>query len=892
MITETTTKPLVLVDGSNYVYRAYYAIAGLSNSRGFPTNAIYGFTNMLLKMIRQWQPDHMAVIFDLKGPTFRHDLFPEYKATRRATPADLILQIPRIKEVIRGLAVAVIERQGIEADDIIGTLARQEAQKGYNVIIASGDKDFMQLVSPRITLVDSMHDKTYDRAAVRERFGVEPEKVPDILGLMGDQSDNIPGVPGVGPKTAQRLIEEFGSIAELIAGVDRLRNPAQRKLIAEHAAQAMLSRDLALIRTEIPLDITREDCRLGEPDRPVLHELFKEFEFSALLQEFKIKDRELAGNYRIVTDRADFQSLLTGIKEAGAFALEIIADGPPTRSRLLGMAICISPGSAAYLALDNDLPGTQPLPPDFILSELTRVMDDDRIKKYGHDLKAVAIILAQAGMKPAGFAFDSMVAAYILNPTRRNFELDEVARDYIGRKVISRGELLGEGARATTFDRIDRERRKDYACRRADAVLTLVPALSARLQEGGFGTLFNQMEMPLVMVLAKMEARGVLLDSAALRDMSKELDRQMDIAEKKIHLLAGERFNINSPKQLQTILYDKLKLAKGKKIKEGYSTNVEILTQLAKSHELPAEILVWRGMAKLKSTYVDALPELINPKTGRLHTSYNQTVTATGRLSSSNPNLQNIPIRTEEGRRIRRAFVAPPNWIILSADYSQIELRVLAHLSQDANLIETFAAGEDIHSRTAADIFDVFPELVSPEMRRQAKVINFGILYGMGAFSLSRELGVTQKLAQTYIDEYFAKYPRVKGYLEGVLAQARKLGYVSTLFNRIRYIPEINSANAPIRQFAERTAINTPIQGTAADLIKMAMVKIVRRLESSQMEAFMIMQVHDELVFEAPLVEREDLAGLVKTEMEGVVPLDVSLKVDIAAGKNWDEAHS
>lgn len=892
MITGTSEKPLIIVDGSNYVYRAYYAIAGLANSRGFPTNAIYGFTNMLLKILRQWEPDHIAVVFDLKGPTFRHDLFAEYKATRRATPDDLLIQIPRIKEVIRGLAVAVIERQGIEADDIIGSLAIREAEKGSKIIIASGDKDFMQLVSSRIILVDSLHDKTYDQQAVRERFGVEPDKVPEILGLMGDQSDNIPGVPGIGPKTAQRLVQEFGSIAELIRAVDKVRNPAQRKLITQHAAQAMLSRDLAIIRTDMPLDVTLEDCRLGESDRAALNELFKEFEFKALLQEFQPKDLALAGSYHLVADVNDLRSLLAAIKEAGALALEIIADGPPTRGRLLGMAICLEPGGGRYLVLDDDQSPPRPLPSAFVLNELCGVLSDDRIKKYGHDLKAAATLLAAAGMKPAGLSFDSMVAAYILNPTRRNFDLDDVARDHLGLKVISRRELLGDGSRATTFDRIDRDHLKSYACERADAVLRLVPALSAHIQEGGFGDLYNKMEMPLVMVLAKMEARGVLLDSAALCVMSQELDQQMALTEKKIHLLAGERFNINSPKQLQSILFDKLKLAKGRKIKEGYSTNVEILTQLAENHELPAEILVWRSLAKLKSTYVDALPQLINPQTGRLHTSYNQTVTATGRLSSSNPNLQNIPIRTEEGRRIRRAFVAPPNWIILSADYSQIELRVLAHLSGDANLIANFAAGEDIHSRTAADVFNVFPELVSPEMRRQAKVINFGILYGMGAFSLSKELGVSQKKAQDYIDGYFNRYPRVKGYLEGVLAQARKQGYVSTIFNRRRYIPEIASANASVRQFAERTAINTPIQGTAADLIKMAMVNIARRLDDSRLKAFMIMQVHDELVFEAPREEEKILADLVKTEMEGVLALDVSLKVDIAAGKNWDEAHS
>ncbi|MDI6726118.1 MAG: DNA polymerase I [Smithellaceae bacterium] len=883
-------KPLILIDGSNYVYRAYYAISGLSNSRGFPTNAIYGFTNMLLKIIREWKPDYLAVVFDLRGPTFRHELFPAYKSTRKATPEDLAVQLPRIKEIIRGFSIPVIERQGIEADDIIGALAAREAKRGGRVVIASGDKDMMQLVSPLIIMVDAMHDKTYDLAAVRERFGVEPEKVPEIMGLTGDASDNIPGVPGVGPKTARRFIEEFGSIENLIAHVDRLRNPAQRKAVADYAALAILSRDLARIRTETPLEITREDCRLGEPDREVLAGLFREFEFSALLQDLQASDRDLTGIYHLLESREDFASLLAGIREAGAFSLEVIADGPATQASLRGIAISPSAGQAWYLSFEPDMDMGES--GAAIKAGLAAVLGDEGIKKYGHDLKTAAIILEGQGLKPSGLHFDAMVAAYLLNPTRRNFELPEVAREHLNLGVMSRGELLGEGTRAVTFDRVERVRLKDFACRRADAVMRLVPLLEAKIEEGGFRLLFYEMEMPLVTVLAEMEAKGVLLDCVLLKEMSQGLDQLMAAAEKKIHQLAGEKFNINSPKQLQAVLFDKLKLPKGKKIKEGYSTNSEILSSLALTHELPAEILAWRSIVKLKTTYCDALPLLINPATGRLHTSYNQTVTATGRLSSSNPNLQNIPIKTLEGRRIRQSFVAPSGGIILSADYSQIELRVLAHLSQDATLLETFAADEDIHSRTAADVFGGFPELVTPEMRRQAKVINFGILYGMGAFSLSRELGVTQKLAQDYIDEYFHRYKGVKAYLEGILAGARKDGYVSTLFHRIRYLPEIVSGNAPVRQFAERTAINTPIQGTAADLIKLAMVRIALRLRRQKMKAAMIMQVHDELVFEAPREEREELIALVREGMEGVAKLAVPLKVDIASGNNWDEAHS
>ena len=893
MIQEEKKRPkLVLVDGSNYLFRAFYAIRDLSNSKGFPTNAIYGFTTMLMKLLRDQAPDYIAVAFDVKAPTFRHEAFAGYKATRRAVPDTLIPQIPYVKEIVRGFSIPIIEQAGLEADDIIGTIARTQAHEGRDVVIVSGDKDLMQLVSDHVVMTDTMKDKTYDVAAVKERFGVGPDRVVEILGLMGDTSDNIPGVPGIGPKGALRLIEQFGRIEEILAHPEKIHNLKIREAILANADQARLSRELAQIRTDAAFAFDLETCRRREPDRELLISLFREFEFSSLLQELKNRGEQTVGDDRIVRTPEELASLVARLGEVGEFSLEPVLSSPEAmRASPVGLAVSPLPGEGFYLPIAHEA-GEPQLPLGTVLKALGPFLADPGVRKHGHDLKTALIVFAESGVSLRGLGCDTLVASYLLNPAKHSFELADTVLDHLGRQVSSVKEVVGSGAKAVPFASLSVEKVGDYACRRADAVMDLVTALSGKILSLDMKALLDTVEMPLVEVLAAMERRGVLLDLPLLKTMSLEIEQLLTLSEEKIFRLAGEKFNVNSPKQLQVILFDKMGLPRGRKTKEGYSTDVDVLSILAQSHELPAEILAYRGMAKLKSTYIDALPELVHPRTGRVHTSYNQTVTATGRLSSSNPNLQNIPIRTLEGKRIRQAFIAPPGWEIVSADYSQIELRILAHLSGDESLIQAFAAGEDIHTRTASDIFGVFPEMVNAEMRRQAKVINFGILYGMSAFGLAKELGITQKLAQAYIDGYFQKYAKVRNYLDGLLDQARRDGFVTTLFLRRRYLPEIMSPQAPVRQFAERTAINAPIQGTAADLIKVAMVRIFRRLAENRLSAAMIMQVHDELVFEAPRAEREPLMAIIRKEMEGVLTLRVPLRVEIAAGKNWDEAHS
>jgi DNA polymerase-1 len=892
MTDENRRPKLVLVDGSNYLFRAFYAIRELSNSKGFPTNAIYGFTNMLMKLLREQEPDYIAVAFDVKGPTFRHDAYDGYKATRKATPDTLIPQIPFVKEIVRGFSIPVLEQQGIEADDIIGTIARRQAEAGMAVVIVSGDKDMMQLVSDDILMVDTMKEKTYDIAAVKERFGVGPEQVVEILGLMGDASDNIPGVPGIGPKGAERLIEQFGSIAAILAHPEQIHNLKSREAILRNAGQARLSLELATIRTDAEFDFDLEACRRKEPDRELLMSLFKEFEFSSLLQELKIRGEEANGDYRIVGTPEELEALAVRLRGAKPFSIDLISSSPEAmRASLVGIAVGAAPGEAYYVPLAHQEDAPQ-LRADRVFETLGPFLADPEVPKYGHDLKSALITLSGCGVPLRGLGCDTMVAAYLLNPAKHSFDLAETVLDRLGRQIPAGKEIIGSGAKTLPFAHLSVGKTADYACRRADAVMELAADLAGKIESAGLNELFRDVEMPLVSILAEMERHGVLLDLTLLGSMSREIEQLLALSEEKIHRLAGEKFNINSPKQLQAILFEKLGLPRGRKTKEGYSTDVDVLTSLALSHELPAEILVYRGMAKLKSTYIDAMPELVHPRTGRVHTTYNQTVAATGRLSSSNPNLQNIPIRTLEGKRIRQAFIAPPGREIVSADYSQIELRVLAHLSGDEALLEAFASGEDIHSRTASDVFGVFPEMVNPDMRRQAKVINFGVLYGMSAFGLAKELGITQKLAQAYIDSYFQRYSGVRDYLDGLLVQARRDGYVTTLFKRRRYLPEIHSSQAPVRQFAERMAINAPIQGTAADLIKVAMVRIFRRLAEERLSAAMIMQVHDELVFEAPVAERETLTALVREEMEGVLKLRVPLRVEVAAGRNWDEAHT
>jgi DNA polymerase-1 len=922
-MTKENKHPLVaLVDGSNYIYRAFYGVPLLTNSKGFPTNAIYGFTNMLLKLLRDLAPDYVVVTFDLKGPTTRHEEFTDYKATRKPMPDDLIPQIPFIKDVVRGFSISVLEKQGVEADDIIGTLTVQASAKGWRTAVISGDKDLMQLVSEDVTMIDTMKDKTYDVAAVKERFGVGPDKVVEILGLMGDTSDNIPGVPGVGPKTAQRLIEEYGTLENVLQNAENLRNIKLREKIHTYADQARLSHQLASIRKDIEIDFDLQDAARKEPDKEVLAKLFSEFEFSSLLQQIKRdtqKAEKPARACQIVDHKESLQELIVRLQECRAIAFEFIWEkNPPTD--LIGIGVSTGSG-AFYLPLGHTTSQAQ-LPAKDVFAALAPVLSSAKIKKYAHDLKNTLVNLRQwnvevpvgedtksqskvyrdgeeeatrhtPGKHPAYMFiwYDVMLAAYLLNPAKHSYELAELAWEYLHENVLTPNDVAGGKGKTYPLNLVPAGKMADYACTRADTVFALVPVLAIKLSEINADDLFLKVEMPLLYVLAAMEKKGVLVDTALLKQMSEELGELLSISEEKIFRLAGEKFNINSPKQLQTILFEKLNLPKGKKTKDGFSTDVDVLSYLALSHELPAEILAYRSLSKLKSTYVDALPALVNPQTDRIHTSYNQTVTATGRLSSSNPNLQNIPIRTMEGKRIRQAFIAAPDSLLISADYSQIELRVLAHLSEDEALIDAFASDEDIHSRTASDIFGVFPQMVNADMRRQAKVINFGILYGMSAFGLAKELGVSNKIAQVYIDGYFQRYKKVRVYLDGILEGARRDGFVCTLLNRRRYLPELKSSVPSVRQFAERMAINTPIQGTAADLIKVAMVNIDHLLTKNNLAARLIMQVHDELVLEAPVKEKDEVMALVKKEMEEVIKLKAPLKVEISSGANWDEAH-
>jgi DNA polymerase-1 len=873
-------KTLFLVDGSNYVYRAFYAIRHLSNSKGFPTNAVYGFTTMLMKLLRDWKPDYIAVAFDLKGPTFRDEVYDQYKANRAPTPDALIPQIPYIKEVVRGFSIPVIEKEGIEADDIIGTLAKRHGGKDMQVVIVTGDKDLMQLVTREIVIIDTMKDKTYDIDGVKERFGVPPEKVVEVLALSGDPSDNIPGVPGVGGKTAQRLIEEFGSLEQVLKNVEKVKNEKIRDRLRTYADQARLSRDLVIIRTDADVALDLDEAHYEGPN-PVL------------LKDLSIRDAGLQGTYHLVLREEELNGLIRGLKDADQFSLCLQTSSEVAMlAEVAGLSICRGEGEAFYIPIGHAYEGApEQLPIDHVLKRLAPFLSNEKIEKRGHDLKNDLIVLQRKGFSLKGLGCDTLIASYVLNPSMKSYRLEELARNRLGQEIPSHEGLVGSGAKAVSYSSVQVEKAAGYACQRVDAVQRLSLLLSHEIEKEGFGDLFYRMEMPLVEVLAAMEKRGVLVDVAVLNEMSRYFEELLARSEEKIYGLAGEAFNINSPKQLQKILFEKLELPRGKRVKEGFSTDVEVLTALAQNHELPAEILAYRSISKLKSTYVDILPVMVNAVTGRIHTSYNQAGTETGRLSSSSPNLQNIPARTTEGRRIRQAFIAPPGFEILSADYSQIDLRVLAHISGDRNLIQAFQSDEDIHTRTASDIFGVFPEMVTAEMRRQAKVVNFGVVYGMSPFGLAKELGISQKMAKEYIDGYFARYTGVRDYIERTLTDARGKGYVTTLMNRRRYLPEINSPTPAVRQFAERTAVNTPVQGTSADLIKMAMIMIDRGLREGRFSSGMIMQVHDELVFEVALDEKEDVTTLIREGMEGVAKMKVPLKVGISWGNNWDEAH-
>ena len=925
--------PLVLVDGSSYLYRAFHAFPPLTNSAGEPTGAMYGVLNMLKSLISQVQPSHIAVVFDAKGKTFRDEMFEQYKSHRPPMPDDLRKQIQPLHDIIRALGIPLLVIEGVEADDVIGTLAVAASKANQKVLISTGDKDMAQLVDDNIMLINTMNNTLLDREAVIEKYGIPPELIIDYLALMGDSADNIPGVAGVGEKTALGLLQGIGSMAEIYANLDKVAELPIRgakklgdKLLAEKE-MADLSYRLATIKTDVALDITPEQLTLGASNNDQLTEYFGRYEFKRWLNEVMNGADSITNNNEqptkinhyqatpalsqdnseealpaIQIDRSRYETLLTEadlnrwvekLKQAKLFALDTETDNLDyMAANLVGISFALENGEAAYLPLQLDYLGApKTLEKTTALSLLKPILENPAIQKVGQNFKYDLTIFARNGIDVQGVAFDTMLESYVLNSTGRH-NMDDLAKRYLGHQTISFEEIAGKGKNQLTFNQIPLEQAAEYAAEDADVTMKLQQVLWEKLsKEPTLEKLFKEMELPLLGVLSRMERRGVLIDSDALFLQSNEIANRLSELEEQAYVLAGQPFNLASTKQLQEILFDKLGLPVIQKTPKGApSTNEEVLEELAFSHELPKVLVEHRGLSKLKSTYTDKLPQMVNPQTGRVHTSYHQAVTATGRLSSSDPNLQNIPIRNEEGRRIRQAFIAREGFTVVAADYSQIELRIMAHLSQDQGLINAFTQGKDIHRSTAAEIFGVALDEVTSEQRRNAKAINFGLIYGMSAFGLSRQLGIGRADAQSYMDLYFKRYPGVQTFMHDIREKAKAQGYVETLFGRRLYLPDINSSNGMRRKAAERVAINAPMQGTAADIIKRAMIQLDQKLQSDP-DIAMIMQVHDELVFEVRSEKVAFYSELIKTQMESAADLVVPLIVEVGQGNNWDEAH-
>lgn len=881
---------LFLIDGNAFSYRAYYAIRGLMNSKGFPTNAVYGFIVMLKKLVKSESPDFLAVSFDLKEPTFRHKRYEAYKAHRKPMPEDLVVQMPVIKKVLEAYNIPVYEKGGFEADDIIGTIASKAEKKGFKVFIVTGDKDALQLVSKNIR-VYSTHKEgfIYDEKKVKERFGTGPERIIDIMALMGDSSDNIPGVPGIGEKTAIGLISEFKSLDNLIKNIDKLKSQSKKKIIKDNLEAAYFSRELATIDKGVDIDVDFEDMRQEEADCGKLLAIFKKLEFRKLIEELN-GTKPPEGSYRLVLSKGEFDKLVSSLKKHKEWAFDFeTTSADPMECEMVGVSFCWKEKEAVYISFVKAASAYSDKA--YILKALKPLFEDSSIRKIGQNIKYEKLLLKKAGIELKGISFDTMVASYLLNPSKPNHNLSDIAMEYLGMGMTPISELIGKGKARITMAEVPIAVISKYCCQDSDVTFRLKAILVKLLKEKELDRLFDDIELPLIEVLSEMEFSGVKVDEKFLGRMSKQMQKKLASLTSRIYKLAGFEFNVNSPKQLAGVLFEKLKLPVVKKTKTGFSTDVEVLKTLAKEHAIPEAILEYRELSKLVTTYVDALPELINKDTKKLHTSFNQTVTATGRLSSSGPNLQNIPVKTEAGRKIRQAFVPSfKGGLILSADYSQIELRILAHLSGDEALLKAFMSGIDIHAYTASLIFDCSVSKVDDTMRNQAKTVNFGIVYGMSPYGLSKELGISPDAAKGFIDAYFLRYPKVDEYIRSQVEFAKKNGYVLTMFNRRRYIPEINSKNQNIRQFAERTAINTPIQGTAADVIKLAMIHICDEMHKKGLKSKMVLQVHDELVFDIQKSELSRMNGIVKTGMEEIVRLKIPVEVKISSGKNWMEA--
>jgi DNA polymerase-1 len=892
-------KHLVLVDGSSYLYRAFHAMPSLTNSKGMPTGAAYGITNMLRRLLADYDPSHLAVVFDAKGKTFRDDLYSEYKAHRPPMPDEMRQQLDAIRSLVKALGMPLLEVPGVEADDVIGTLAQQGEKCGFDVTISTGDKDMAQLVNESVTMVNTMDGSRLDPEGVENKFGVAPDQMIDYLTLVGDAVDNVPGVPKVGPKTAVKWLKEYGTLDEIIEQADKIGGKVGENL-RDCLDRLPLSRQLVTIKCDVALDVGPDELSRTAPDNSQLRELFSELEFKTWLAdvldgEDTAPEQKLPTNYQTVVDRKQLNAWIKRLREAEVFAFDTETTSLDYMTAdLVGVSFAVQPGEAAYVPCGHDYEGApEQIATEDLIGALKPLLEDPKSIKVGQNLKYDMSVLARSGVSLEGVGFDTMLESYVLDSTATRHDMDSLALKYLSHRTIHYEDVAGKGAKQITFNQVALAQAAPYAAEDADITLRLHQTLWPQLQnKANLQRLFEEIEMPLVPVLSRIERNGVFVERKLLEAQSVELAASMQNIAAQAFDAAGEEFNLGSPKQIQGILFEKLGLPVLEKTPKGQPSTAEsVLQELAHDYPLPKLILEYRGMSKLKSTYTDALPACINPETGRVHTSYRQAVASTGRLSSTDPNLQNIPVRTPEGRRIRQAFIAPPGNRLLAADYSQIELRIMAHLSCDAGLTRAFESGEDIHRATAAEVFGVGLAEVSDDERRRAKAINFGLIYGMSAFGLGRQLGIPRREAQEYVDLYFTRYPGVKQFMDDTRERARDRGYVETIFGRRLYLPEIKSRNPARRQYAERTAINAPMQGTAADIIKRAMITLHKWLLESGAQARMIMQVHDELVFEVAEDAVAEVQAVVVKQMEAAAELRVPLQVDVGVGNNWDEAH-
>ncbi len=897
MTQKSSAKPLILVDGSSYLFRAYFALPPLTNPEGEATGAMYGVLNMLRRLVKDYDSEHIVVVFDPKGKTFRNDLYPDYKANRTVMPDDLREQIAPLHVMIKALGFPLVIKDGVEADDVIGTLSKQAISEGMSVVISTGDKDMAQLVNDKVTLINTMTNKQLDVKGVEEKFGVKPNQIIDYLALVGDTSDNIPGVPNVGPKTAAKWIKQYGSLDNIVKSADEIKGKVGENL-RNFLSELPLSRELVTIKLDVALSDSPSSLTLGEPDNKKLIELFSRYGFKNWLAELANKDEVPAKeklSYKAIFNKDELDKIIKEIKAKKQFAFDTETTSiDAMQAELVGISVATNEKNAVYIPLAHDYEGApQQLSRELVLKALQPIFDDTQITMIGQNLKYDMEVLLNYGIEVKNHLIDTMIESYVLNSTSNRHDLDTLALKYLNRNTIKFEEVAGKGVKQKTFNEIELDVATEYAAEDAEVTFALHHKLNGLLdKESGLKKVFNEIDMPLVPILTTMERCGVLIDAAMLNKQSQTLGQRIDQLEQKAYEIAGAEFNLASPKQLQEILFDKLKLPILKKTPGGQASTAEgVLTELALDFPLPKVIIEYRTLSKLKSTYTDRLPEQIDPNTGRVHTSYNQAVTSTGRLSSNNPNLQNIPIRTEEGRKIRKAFIAPKGYQMIAADYSQIELRIIAHVSKDPGLLKAFREGQDVHRATAAEVFNVPIDKVTNDQRRHAKTINFGLLYGMSAFGLSKNLGISRGDAQNYMDTYFERYPNVHQYMEDTVVFAKKHGYVETIYGRRIYVPEINSSNGIRKKAAMRAAINAPMQGSAADVIKIAMLCVDEWISNSGLDVKMIMQVHDELILEVKADLVDDAVKHLRDCMEGALELSVPLLVDVGVGQNWDEAH-